>query len=97
MTDTVSWTEPCGSTRERLYLGIGYRRAGGDGRGVAWRALARRVGYRCGGRCAHYGRGVNGGQRASEANEAVERACAARWYYGQSETLHLGQLTSPLP
>jgi len=43
MTDTVSWTEPLGSPRERLFLGIECRRGNGDERGVACMGKARCV------------------------------------------------------
>jgi len=76
MTDTVSWTEPLGSTRERVFLGIECRRGNGDERGVACMGKARCVPVR-GGRCAHYGRGVNGGQRV-RPRRARARSAPAR-------------------
>jgi len=62
MADTVSWTEPLDSASGQLCLGIECDRGCGAVRGVECIDGAGGVPMR-GWRCAHYGRGVNGGQR----------------------------------
>src|SRR3989304_8801876 len=76
MTDTISWTEPRGSTRRRSCLGFECGRGCGVMRGVACMGKARCVPVRDW-RCTHYGRGVNGGQRV-RPRRARARSAPAR-------------------
>ena len=62
MTDTVSWTEPLESARERWYLGNECDGGWGEVREAAYMSEASRVPIREE-RCAHYGRGGRRGQR----------------------------------
>src|SRR3970040_2303394 len=84
MADTVSWTEPLVSVRERRYLGIECCGRSGDVREVACMSEASGVPIRVW-RWAHYGRGVSGGQRTGAARARplrVHAGLAGGWDRG---------------